>query len=59
MFEKTGTECHPSFPVEVKTYESNIAYTLRFMIDTRVSLAFKYCFSGMLIAEKGGGYELD
>lgn len=25
------------FPQEVMTYESNIAYTLRFMIDTKVS----------------------
>ena len=25
------------FPPEIMTYESNIAYTMRFMIDTKVS----------------------
>lgn len=25
------------FPAEIMTYESNIAYTMRFMIDTKVS----------------------
>ena len=29
------------FTQEVMTYESNIAYTLRFMIDTKVSRAVK------------------
>lgn len=40
MFEKNGTECHSLFPVEVATFESNIVFILRFMIDTKVSEFF-------------------
>lgn len=37
LFERGQVEYKGLFPQEVMTYESNIAYTLRFMIDTKVS----------------------
>lgn len=36
LFERGQVEYKGLFPQEVMTYESNIAYTLRFMIDTKV-----------------------
>ncbi|ORX34769.1 putative delta DNA polymerase [Kockovaella imperatae] len=35
-FERGQIEFNGLFPAEIMTYESNIAYTLRFMIDTHV-----------------------
>lgn len=37
LFERGQLEYKGLFPQEVMTYESNIAYPLRFMIDTKVS----------------------
>jgi DNA polymerase delta subunit 1 len=36
-FERGQIDFNGLFPPEIMTYESNIAYTLRFMIDTKVS----------------------
>lgn len=36
-FERGQINFNELFPPEIMTYESNIAYTLRFMIDTKVS----------------------
>lgn len=36
-FERGQVHFNDLFPDEIVTYESNIAYTLRFMIDTKVS----------------------
>lgn len=36
LFERGQLDFNGLFPQEVMTYESNIAYTLRFMIDTKV-----------------------
>lgn len=36
-FERGQVNFKDLFPDEIVTYESNIAYTLRFMIDTKVS----------------------
>lgn len=36
MFERAQIDFRDMFTQEVMTYESNIAYTLRFMIDTKV-----------------------
>ena len=50
-FERGQIDFNGLFPPEILTYESNIAYTLRFMIDTRVV--------GMNWVEiPGGTYEL-
>ena len=35
-FERGQINFNDLFPAEILTYESNIAYTLRFMIDTHV-----------------------
>jgi DNA polymerase delta subunit 1 len=35
-FERGQIDFNGLFPPEILTYESNIAYTLRFMIDTKV-----------------------
>jgi len=35
-FERGQIDFNGLFPAEILTYESNIAYTLRFMIDTKV-----------------------
>lgn len=37
-FERGQIDFNGLFPPEVLTYESNIAYTMRFMIDTKVSI---------------------
>lgn len=37
-FERGQIDFHGLFPPEILTYESNIAYTMRFMIDTKVSI---------------------
>ena len=34
-FERGSIEFNGLFPAEIMTYESNIAYELRFMIDTK------------------------
>jgi hypothetical protein len=36
-FERGQIDFNGLFPPEIMTYESNIAYTMRFMIDTKVS----------------------
>jgi len=36
-FERGQVDFNGLFPPEIMTYESNIAYTMRFMIDTKVS----------------------
>lgn len=39
MFERAECNFKDLFPADpIQTYESNIAYTLRFMIDTKVRL---------------------
>ena len=38
-FERGQIELNGLFPPEIVTYESNIAYTMRFMIDTKVSMS--------------------
>ena len=38
LFERGECRFDGFFETEVSTFESNIAYTLRFMIDTRVCL---------------------
>lgn len=40
LFERGETPFRDLFAEPVTTYESNIAYTLRFMIDTKVSDLF-------------------
>ena len=40
MFERAQLNYKDMFEQEVTTYESNIAYTLRFMIDTKVTIAW-------------------
>lgn len=35
-FERGQIDFNGLFPPEIMTYESNIAYTLRFMVDTKV-----------------------
>lgn len=37
-FERGQIDFNGLFPPEILTYESNIAYTMRFMIDTKVSI---------------------
>lgn len=37
LFERGQIDFNGLFPQEVMTYESNIAYPLRFMVDTKVS----------------------
>jgi DNA polymerase delta subunit 1 len=37
LFERAQIDYRDMFTQEVMTYESNIAYTMRFMIDTKVS----------------------
>jgi DNA polymerase delta subunit 1 len=37
LFERAQIDFRDMFTQEVMTYESNIAYTLRFMVDTKVS----------------------
>ncbi|CAD6575074.1 MAG: DNA-directed DNA polymerase delta, partial [Tremellales sp. Tagirdzhanova-0007] len=50
-FERGQVEFNGLFPPEIVTYESNIAYTMRFMIDTKIV--------GMNWVEiKGGNFEL-
>lgn len=46
LFERGELSFRDIFPEPVTTYESNIAYTLRFMIDTKVGLAFTKYLSG-------------
>lgn len=47
-FERAQVDYNDMFRDEVMTYESNIAYTLRFMIDTKVSR------QGRLVCERLG-----
>lgn len=42
LFERAQIDFRDMFTQEVMTYESNIAYTLRFMIDTKVSRIERY-----------------
>lgn len=55
-FERGQVDFNGLFPPEIMTFESNIAYTLRFMIDTKVSQLRSL---GLGISDiSGGGYEL-
>jgi hypothetical protein len=40
-FERGQVDFNGLFPPEIMTYESNIAYTMRFMIDTKVSFSIR------------------
>ena len=55
-FERGQVDFNGLFPAEIMTYESNIAYTLRFMIDTKVSGVFDRL--GLVVDGAGGRYEL-
>jgi len=65
-FERGQIDFNGLFPPEIMTYESNIAYTMRFMIDTKVSCLIPESHSkahvqvvGMNWVEiEGGKYEV-
>jgi len=61
MFEKGEVQFHDLFPEGVTTYESNIAYTLRFMIDCKVRLCClkPVVFDSSLTGTPGCRDELD